>query len=341
MKQSKNKKKWVVAATTFAAMAALAGTFAWLTSQDSAKNHFEGNVAGSDVEVVETFTPPLDWVPGQKVNKDVAIMNSGQYDSMIRVSFEEILSKLDNASSKTSNDAATVLEGKTKEQVYLFPMSKVEGTWQDAKVVDTKITVATGDYAGTYTLKAKEQEITTDAGTTYRYASYWDNGTEQYYAKAGSYSRAEDNTLTPSAPEFKYVDLAATPVEMNWTKPVYKPTLTIDAKGNATVVAGSDKGQNIKLDFVNLSATPTAGKWYYNDADGYFYYVGIVAALTQTPQLLDSVTLGNNADNSYSKVKFDLIVNATSIQAAKEAVNSDQWVKNTNVALKDVLEGLF
>lgn len=340
MKQNKNKKKWVVAATTLAAMAALAGTFAWFTSQDSAKNHFEGSIAGSDVEVVETFTPPTDWKPGQKVNKDVAILNSGDYDSMIRVSFNEVLTKLTDAYSKTSNDV-TNLDGKTKDQVYLFPLSKTEGTWQDAKVVDTKMTVATGDYAGTYTLKAKEQVVTTDAGSTYRYASYWDNGTEQYYAKAGSYSRAEDGIITPSTPEFKYVDLAATPVNMDWTKPVYNPTLTIDANGNATVLAGSDTGKQITLDFVNLSATPTAGKWYYNANDGYFYYVGIVASQTQTPQLLDSVTLGNGADNSYSKVQFDLVVNSTSIQAAKEAVNSDQWVKDTNADLKTALESLY
>ena len=47
MKQKKNKKKWVAAATTFAAIAALAGTFAWFQSNDSAKNHFEGSIAGN------------------------------------------------------------------------------------------------------------------------------------------------------------------------------------------------------------------------------------------------------------------------------------------------------
>ncbi|WP_207696422.1 hypothetical protein DOK67_0000800 [Enterococcus sp. DIV0212c] len=339
MKQNKNKKKWVVAATTLAAMAALAGTFAWFTSQDSAKNHFEGNIAGSDVEVVETFTPPTDWKPGQKVNKDVAILNSGDYDSMIRVSFSEILTKLTDASSKTSNDPA-ILNGKTKKEVYLYPLTEKTGDWTPSKVAATTFVVEGGDYAGTYTLKAKEQVVTTEAGSTYRYVSYWDNGTEQYYAKAGSYSRAEDGTITPSAAEFKYVDLAATPVDMDWAKaPTYKPTLTIDANGTATVDAGSDS--NIKLNFVNLASTPTTGKWYYNAADGYFYYVGIVASQTQTAQLLDSVTLANTADNSYSKVQFDLIVNSTGIQAAKEAVNSTDWVNNTNADLTTALEGLF
>lgn len=341
MKQTKNKKKWIAAATTFAAMAALAGTFAWFTSQDSAKNHFEGNIAGNDVEVVETFTPPTDWKPGQEVNKDVAVLNSGDYDSMIRVSFSEILTKLTDATAKTSSDIK-LLAGKTKEQIYLYPLADTAlstGTWNDAKVAEKVMTVTGGDYAGTYTLKAKEQEVTTDAGTTFRYVSYWDNGTDKYYAKVGAYSRAEDGTVTPATAEFKYVDLAATPVNMDWTNPVYKPTLTIDKNGNAIVDADSDK--NIKLNFVNLAATPTANKWYYNAEDGHFYYVGIVAPQAQTPQLLDSVLLANEADNSYSKVQFDLVVNSTGIQAAKEAVNSTDWVNDTNVDLKEALENLY
>lgn len=340
MRNKQNKKKWIAAATTLAAMAALAGTFAWFTSQDSAKNHFEGNIAGNDVEVVETFTPPKDWVPGQEVNKDVAILNSGEYDSMIRVSFTETLEKLLDAQSKLSNDPA-ILNGKTKEQIYLTPLNDSAtqtGTWTDAKVASKTLTVTGGDYAGTYTLKAKEQAVVTAAGTTYKYVSYWDNGTDQYYAKVGAYSRAEDGTITPSTAEFKYVDLASNKIPADWTNPVYKPTITVDGNGSATLASYSDK--NITLNFVNLSETPTAGKWYYNASDGYFYYVGIVGSKAQTPQLLDSVKLSSDADNSYSKFQFDLTVNAKSIQAAKEAVNSTAWVNGTNDDLKTALEGL-
>lgn len=341
MRNKKNKKKWVVAATTLAAMAALAGTFAWFTSHDSAKNHFEGNIAGNDVEVVETFTPPVDWKPGQEVNKDVAILNTGDYSSMIRVSFKETMQKLLDAESKTSNDP-TILNGKTKNQIYLTPLNDSAtktGTWTDSKVAPTTLTVAGGDYAGTYTLKAKEQVVTTAAGSTYRYVSYWDNGTAQYYAKVGAYSRAADGTITPSEAQFKYVDLASSSIDADWTKPLYNPTITVDANGNAVIPSKSD--DKVSMKFVNLSTTPTAGKWFYNAKDGYFYYVGIVGAQQQTPQLLDSVTLANTADNSYSKFQFDLTVNATAIQAAKEAVNSTDWVNNTDTALKTALEGLY
>lgn len=340
MKNYKNKKKWVALATSLAAIAALAATFAWFTTTDSAKNHFEGDITGNDVEVVENFTPPTDWKPGQKVNKDVAVLNSGDYKSLIRVSFEELTKKLMNPDAVLSSDPA-VLNGKTKDEVYLTPfkLDETSGAWTDAQVAPKTLVVDSGDYAGTYTLKAKEQQVTTAAGTTYRYASYWDNGTAQYYAKTGAYSRASDGTITPANTEFKYVDLTYNDVAKNWTDPVYKPAINILPDGTASVIANSD--EKISLEFVNLSATPETNKWFYNDQDGYFYYVGIVDAQAQTAQLLSSVTLSSDADNAYSKVQFDLTVNAKSIQAAEEAVNSDEWLKDTNAALRTALEQLF
>ncbi|GGD03009.1 BsaA family SipW-dependent biofilm matrix protein [Enterococcus wangshanyuanii] len=339
----KNKKKWLVAASTFAAMAALLGTFAWFTSQDSATNHFEGEIAGNDTEILETFTPPKDWKPGQDINKDVAVLNSGNYDSMIRVSFQELVTKLNDASAKLSADG-TILNGKTEEQTYLFKLNDsttATGTWVDSKITPEKtISVTGGDYAGNYTLKAKEQAVTTEAGTTFKYVSYWDNGTSKYYAKVGSYSRNDaTNEITPSTAEFKYVDLASTQTPADWTNPLYQPTISIDANGKATIDANSDS--KIKLHFVNLSETPTPNKWYFNKADATFYYVGIVKAQAQTAQLLDSVQLDSSAGMEYSKLKFDLVVNAKGIQAAKEAVNSTDWVNNTNTELKTALEGLY
>lgn len=342
MKQTKNRKKWAVAATTLAAMAALAGTFAWFTSQDSAKNHFEGNIAGNDVDVVEQFDPK-PWEPGMDINKDVAAFNSGNYDSMIRISFDEVLTKLADPEAKSSTEGS-ILNGKTDKDLYLFPLDETiftTGTWADSKVAEKSMTVTGGSYAGTYTLKAKEQATITDDGTTYRYVSYWDNGTNKYYAKVNTYKRAADGTITPSTdPSFKYVDLTlGTPAKADWTKPVYTPTMTIDATGKATVVADVDG--NIELNFVNLSAKPTANKWFYNASDGYFYYVAVVKAGTQTAQLLDSVKLTDKADNTYSKMQFDLDVNAKSIQAVKEAVNSTDWVNNTNADLATALQGLY
>lgn len=344
MKKRKGSKKFVAAATTLAAIAALSLTFAWFTSKDSATNKFEGQLAGNDVEVVETFTPPKEWEPGQEVNKDVSILNSGQYKSMIRVNFEEVLQLLLDAEAKLTNDA-TLLNGKTAEEMYLIPAdSKVinDAAWTNSVIQPsskTTFTVTGGAYAGTYELKAKEQVVTTAAGTNYKYVSYWDNGTNQYYAKTNGYDRQADGSLIPQTADFKVIDLATSKIDKSWTNPVYTPTIDFKADGTATIASATDP--NVTLNFVNLTQTPQENKWFYNSADGKFYFVGIVDAQTQTAQLLDSVKLSQEADNKYSKFKFDLTVNAESIQANVEAVNSTQWVNQTDSNLVTALEGLY
>ncbi|MBR1392846.1 MAG: hypothetical protein IJ561_03315, partial [Ruminococcus sp.] len=37
------------------------------------------------VSIVEDFTPPEDWLPGQEINKDVSIVNTGNIDAYVRV----------------------------------------------------------------------------------------------------------------------------------------------------------------------------------------------------------------------------------------------------------------
>ena len=344
MSNKRNKKKWAVAATTLAAIAALAGTFAWFQSQDNATNHFEGDAAGNgDVEIVETFTPPTDWKPGEEINKDVAILNSGKYESMVRISFKETLEKLVNADSQVSSDTA-VLEKKGKQDIYLMPVTDVTGTgtWTNSKVALKTMVINEGDYKGTYTLKAKEQLVTTNSGTTYRYASYWDkaDNNEQYYAKVSSYTRASDGTITPATAEFKYTNLASTQNVRDWLSPIYKPTFTVDVATSTATINSALDGK-ITLKFVNLTAKPTANSWYYNASDGYFYYVARVGSQQQTSQILDSVKLDSSAGNEYSKFKYDLTVNARGIQAMKEVVNSKDWVDGSDAELAKVLESLF
>lgn len=361
----KKKKKWLVAAASLAAVAALVGTFAWFTSTDKAVNKFEGGIAGNDVEIVETFTPPTTWEPNMEVKKAVSILNSGDYKSLIRVSLAEEIAKLTDAESHLGSDP-TILNGKTEGQLYLYPLKEGQppvGFTESTMASPKTFTVTGGDYAGTYTLKASEKAETTPAGTTYQYVSYWEraasgaNPAKKYYAKVGSYSRDAQNKLTPAKAEFKYVSLAlATPVEFDWTKnnrtgdvissgnpyQAIKATLssgTTLPAGTLVFEAGSDK--NVEIKFVNITETPTENMWYYNKGDGWFYFFKVVPAQTQTAQLIDTVKLSSRADNSYSKFKFDLTVNAKSIQAHKEAVNSTDWLNGKgDSGVQQVMEGL-
>lgn len=338
MKKNNNKKKWIAAATTLAAIAAMAGTFAWFTSETSANNHFEGEITGNDVEIIETFNPPTDWKPGGEVNKDVAVQNTGNFDQMIRVSFKETLQKLADATSKFTNDPTQLPADR-----YIFPFDETSltGTWTDAKVNGVETIEVDGQ---TLTFKVKEQSTTNANGaTTYQYASYWESTDgKKYYAKAGGFSR-EGDTITPhEAPKLQYVDLTYADAEtLDWIASGSNKPLALKPNADGTLTLPSPLDNNVELNFVNLSETPKANSWYYNPTDGYFYYVGIVKSQQQTAQLLDSVTLSSNAGNDYNKFKYDLTVNAKGIQATKEAVNSNDWVNNTDTALQGALEGLY
>lgn len=355
MKKDK-RKKWLASAAALAAIAALVGTFAWFTSKDQARNEFEGALAGNDIEIVEDFTPPEKWEPGAEVNKDVAVKNTGDYKSLIRVSLNETIKKLVNSDSQFASTGS----GLTKD-AYLFLLrqtdltgySSVEfsGTAPKLEIPNTVTQkVNEKSVAGNYTLKVVQKESTVNGGTKYEYISFWENNSEptiKLHAKTGGYVRDEaDKTKIKIRPgnkaEFQYVNLEYAPeINGNWAgTPGHTPVPSIDGDGSAAIWIEGKADKLVKIEFINLSKDAKQGKWTYNQADGHFYYVGVVDPGAQTAQLIDSVKLDEKADNEYSKVKYKLEVNAKGIQAVKAAVNSDQWLNNTNSTLATVLEGL-
>jgi len=81
-----------------------------------------------------------------------------------------------------------------------------------------------------------------------------------------------------------------------------------------------------------------AGKWWYNQTDGYFYFMGLVEPGTASPLLLSAVSLDTSATSEYSHLKFDLTVVMTAIQATEAAVTaSDGW--NLTGVLASTLQG--
>ncbi|WP_249274502.1 BsaA family SipW-dependent biofilm matrix protein [Candidatus Enterococcus clewellii] len=355
MKKNLNKtqkKKVLAAAGTFAAVAALSATFAWFTSEDSKTNHFEGEIAtGKDIEIVETFEPPTDWEPGSEVNKDVQVANIGKYDALIRVGLDESLQLLDDHVAKQTT-TGTELNGLTEEQAYVVPGSLPTG-YTDSTFAGAAptITITGGDYAGTYTLKVVEKSEThpTTGVITYSYRQVWDNGTQQFHATGiAGYDRNETTgqiTLKAgSAAAMSYVDLTYAPaITRDWTVPtIYNPTPAF-ANGNNDVLTSLEVTPGtqhpIELLFNNITTDPTvADKWYFNTADGYFYYTSVVAPGALTTQLLDAVTLLGSAGNEYSKLQYDLTVNAKGISAFKDAV--DEWLPAGGplaTALKDLV----
>ncbi|WP_086315592.1 hypothetical protein A5821_003092 [Enterococcus sp. 7F3_DIV0205] len=344
---NKNRKKKVLAlASGFALAAIAAATFAWFASEDQKTNHFEGQIAtGKDIEVVETFEPPTEWDPGSEVNKDVAIANIGKYKTLIRVSLTESLQLLKDYQAKPTTGAE--LEGKTSKEVYVLPGTDAPTGFTDS-TFDTagapKITVAAGDFAGTYTLKVKEKAETVGTKTTYTYRYAFEKGGVLYYASGidGFIRNASNQIKVKSGtPTLSYVSLEYKAAdEKEWTKaPVYAPTFTPDGTlvWNAPAATGTG---NIQISFNNITTDPkVADKWYFNAADGYFYYTSVLNPGVNTTQLMDAVKLLGTAGNEYSKLIYDLTVKGQGIAAYKDAV--DDWLPTgVNDSLAEALKAL-
>ncbi|MCR4760923.1 MAG: BsaA family SipW-dependent biofilm matrix protein [Oscillospiraceae bacterium] len=83
-KKSAKEKRVLIAALIVAAVTVAGSTFAWFTSKDEVTNRLTAS-ADYGVSIVEDFTPPSDWLPGQKINKDVSAVNTGNIGAFVRL----------------------------------------------------------------------------------------------------------------------------------------------------------------------------------------------------------------------------------------------------------------
>ncbi len=342
----KNKKLLIIAGL-LALLALGAGTFAWFTSEDSVTNHFEGEIAGNDIQIVETFTPEENWTPGEGVAKKVSVANVSEYDALIRVSFEEIFKKL-----RDNNEIYFDGTGK-----YIWASGPNKGNELSNPPVVPKAMPSKSDYVSLgyvdvtanlstevknitvankeYHFKIYEKEVQAAGNKPsgepipeeYSYVAQWEasDGTKaKAYIGNTSGSIERDRTtqkLTLVNPAYlSMIDATYNEIKENWADP--SKLYNKPAVDEITYKAFAD--DLIQLGFTELAKEITNNKWYYNIADGYFYFVGKVLRGTQTPQLLDSVKLMEKADNSYSLLQFDLIVNANGIQNAQQSIK-DSW----------------
>ena len=94
----KNKKKPIILITAIllaVITAVSAATFAWFTAQDQVVNRIEtAKLSDGDVSIIETFDPTDRLEPGVDINKDVGAINTGDAPVLVRISFSEVLMKL-------------------------------------------------------------------------------------------------------------------------------------------------------------------------------------------------------------------------------------------------------
>lgn len=333
----KNKKLLLGLAVVLAVVMTLSGTFAWFTATDSVTNHLEtSQISDGSVSILEVFTPPKDWKPGQTVTKQVAVVNTGESDVLVRVSFEEMMSLINMpVVGYTSPASGTQIAQKVNATAYqAAPWTNLTG-FTTVVGLPSDVTV-------------KMKKVVADAGTSkektaYSFVAYHELADGTYQRVTASFD-VSGTTLTVSNVKY-WAYSGKTETEAAWAKFVKPQTSAVPTIQDIADIDYpiTDPNNKITLDYTDkasiISATPVAGKWWYNEADGFFYYIGKLESGKVTPNLLDSLTLDSSAGEAYSGMNFDLIVNMEAIQNTEDAIRAaNGWGLEGNNTLINALK---
>lgn len=126
---SKKKLSLVIAAGVLL-IAVVGGSLAWFTSQDTKTNHFTtGSISHEIVEDFDTTGPSQDLLPGDEVNKDVWINNTGKSDALLRVKITPQWMNGEEADTDLGNEGIELVFAE-KVQTVLNESGIAEGaTW--------------------------------------------------------------------------------------------------------------------------------------------------------------------------------------------------------------------
>ena len=133
MENMKNTKKRMMALLAgIVALALFAGTWAYFTSSSSIDNLLHTNSYGA--KTLEEFTPGQALEPGVEIEKKVGVTNTGDYDLVVRVKFDEKWAREGVAFKEIAHSGAI------DTVAYTAP-----STWTATQVNDTDGVVPAGD----------------------------------------------------------------------------------------------------------------------------------------------------------------------------------------------------
>lgn len=98
---SKRRRRVLGASCILAALIIAGSSFAWFTSKDEVTNRLSAS-SNYGVAFAEDFTPPENWLPGQEVNKDVGVVNTGNVDAYVRAWLEGEMNIVKEKSESTT-----------------------------------------------------------------------------------------------------------------------------------------------------------------------------------------------------------------------------------------------
>lgn len=166
-KRNSKDRRIAIASIIVAGMIVAGSTFAWFTSKDEVTNRLTAH-ADYGVSIVEDFTPPEDWTPGQKINKDVSAVNTGNVDAYVRLAIlNDLQLNVKGAGAAVVSNAAALPSVPAGEKGFVelnFTAENAEAATGDANAVKKNPNeVSTLQAGGTLVVKAGVPVKPTDA----------------------------------------------------------------------------------------------------------------------------------------------------------------------------------
>ena len=162
---SKRRRRVLGASCILAALIIAGSSFAWFTSKDEVTNRLTAT-ANYGVSVVEDFTPPEDLIPGQKVNKDVSAVNTGNVGAYVRLGLlNDLQLNVDSAGAEIESTAKVLPNLTEGDKTVELNLTAIDAIPQGANNAVDKVpnSVSTIQAGGTLVWEAGTAVSPTDA----------------------------------------------------------------------------------------------------------------------------------------------------------------------------------
>jgi len=314
-------------ALLYSFFAVIGSTFSWITSANNLANQFSGDER-LDTILYEIFEPNMNLRPGDALAKEISAFNSGTVDMVVRLAFEEQLQRPLPVQAFNAPGAAAML----------FPEYCNPSSWANA--ADVFPGGVTPSLPSGLNVKTRQLETLVGGSNRYEHIIYYGLGNNQYQRVTASFEtriiNGEETLAVSDILYWGYAGYEAPPLTADWRLNLPDIADGDDPRNVGRLIA--DAGQKIAINYNAAafdSTAPTAGKWYYNQEDGFFYYIGKLEPGAFTPSLLEGFMLSADAPHIYSAMRLDFSIHLEAVSNAPLAVG--EWGLAPGNAIYDAL----
>ena len=377
----KKKKRLMIVGTLAIVMFLIAGTFAWLQFNDERINRMKTkSIEDGSVYINEKFVENDDWQPGVEHEKRVSVTNAGEVDVFVRVSYEEMLRVYKNANKEIQKSERILTTGQVYVPLDIATFKEEDGWVSIEPTRIANLPSGLSENITVKVQVSDKEAVPPEVKTVAAFINSDGKGEKMILSLAVQDGTAADpvDWTYERKGEIYYMayegreniakDWAGENVLLGTSGVRYGVPFNYEGYAVPRTLASGDQiphedPKNISRWVGNMQADETLdsalygiydaqvmtasaslsqeGKWYYNEHDGYFYYLGILRSGETTPAFLTAIGLKDYGRGKYANMEYDLIVAMEAIQMLEEAViDNAGWQLQPSDPVADVLLAL-